>query len=101
MNVDKFGSNIFLREKNSDVKLAECILKCTTNGNIDLQTKILTNAGSPNDPNDCATKYYVDEAVATCRKVLKTLDKIIADVIDKINKLEKHNSEIVKLNKKK
>lgn len=101
MNVDKFGSYVLLREKNNDFNLHECVLKYTNDGNIDLQNKIIQNVGTPTSTSDCATKNYVDGAIETCRKVLKTLDKIIADLIDKVNKLEKHCAEVIKIKTKK
>lgn len=103
MNVDKFGSYVVLKNINNDNKLNECrcMLKYTNDGNIDLQNKLIINVGMPTKPSDCATKNYVDDAVNTCRIVLKNLDKIIADVIDKLNKIEKHTTEVVRPIKKK
>lgn len=103
MNVDKFGSYVSLKNNYNVSKLHECrcMLKYTNDGNIDLQNKLIKNVGTPIKSSDCATKKYVDDTVDTCHIVFKNLDKIIADVIDKVNKLERHTIDVVRPIKKK
>lgn len=103
MNVDKFGSYVSFKNNYNVNKSHECrcMLKYTNDGNIDLQNKLINNVGTPIKSSDCATKKYVDDTVETCQIVLKNLDKIIADVIDKLNRLEKHTTAVVRPIKKK
>lgn len=73
MNVDKFGHHMFKRQKNSSQLDQRPIILMDADC-LDARNKIIKNVGLPTDPEDCATKKYVDELIE------KLNNKIFMDI---------------------
>lgn len=92
MNVNKFGHHIHKRQKMRSSSL---------NNIFDAEYKIIKHIRAPVDPNDCATKEYVDNITNGFLKKFKTLDDLTALLNIEINSLKK-NLDVAKqkINKK-
>lgn len=81
MNVNKFGHHVHKKLK-MDSSALENIF--------DAQHKIIKHVGTPIDPNDCATKLYVDKFLDGLYIRLKTVEETLLQLKSEINSLKRN-----------
>lgn len=86
MNVDKFGLHIFKKRNKCDH--VEPILELRDDGNLNAKMKVIKNVRNPIDPQDCATKQYVDKAVNDTLMKIKSLNHSVLQLESEINSLK-------------
>lgn len=87
MNVDKFGHHVFKKQKTysqTDPSIANIENVC-----FDARQKKFKNVGIPTNPEDCATKQYVDESVQTLTDKLDVNIKSINQTVSHLNPVTK------------
>lgn len=80
MNVNKFGHHVHKKIKMDNTSLENIF---------DAQHKIIKHLGAPIDPNDCATKLYVDKIIDEKFSRLKLVEQTLVQLYSEINSLKK------------
>lgn len=101
MNVDKFGVNVFKKQKCNNNNINDSLIGLTDNGCLDARNKIIKHIGKPIDPEDCATKRYVDDAVQSLSSQLKSMSQTLAQAGIEINSLKQNIESISQRTRKK
>jgi len=68
MNIHKFGHTSFEMHKKGGHSLSAAGDLIVSGAVLDVQNRKITNVASPNNPNDAASKSYVDNAIFSLRK---------------------------------
>jgi hypothetical protein len=91
MNVDKFGHNIQKQKfaKNNKYYIVDCVLKYTSDGNLNAQNKIIKNLSTPVDDADSASKEYVDTSIHKYYTTVNKLNHLLTEVCVRLTNLEK------------
>lgn len=101
MNVDKFGLNVFKKQKCYHNDLSEPPIGITDNGCLDARNKIIKHIGKPIDPQDCASKLYVDNAIQNLSSKLKSISQTLAQTEIEISSLKQSIESISQRSRKK
>lgn len=87
MNVDKFGHHVLKKQKMNNYKEPSLAFINVTDC-FDAKNKTIKHIGKPVDPEDCATKQYVDNTADIMLNKIKSIHQELTQLETEINSLQ-------------
>lgn len=100
MNVDKFGHHVFKRQKvNRSLESPMASLLDGPKDFIDFKNKIIRHIGKPINPEDGATKKYIDDAMQDMSKAIKSISQNLQQLDIEINSIKQSINAVAQKSK--